>query len=102
MTSTIRALFARAIDALERAFADEGRSVVFHVFLMHDVSPAPGTSYASVARNLHLTSSQVTNYLHAARRRFRETTLASLRSMTGTDEEFRQEARELFGLEVGA
>jgi hypothetical protein len=43
----------------------------------------------------------VTNDLHAARTRFREIALGHLRSLSGTDEEFRQEARQLFGVEVG-
>jgi hypothetical protein len=42
----------------------------------------------------------VTNYLHAARKRFREIALAHLHGLVGSDEEFRLEARELFGLEV--
>ena len=44
----------------------------------------------------------MTNHLHAARRRFRELALLNLRALVGTDEEYRAEARELFGLEVQA
>jgi hypothetical protein len=54
----------------------------------------------TLAREFDLTTAQVTNYLHAARRRFREQTLVNLRALVGTDEEFRDEARELFGLEI--
>jgi len=42
----------------------------------------------------------VTNDLHRARRRFRELALAELRALVGTDDEFRSEARDLFGFEV--
>jgi len=57
-------------------------------------------TYAEVARELGLSTPQVTNHLHAARRRFRELALLNLRALVGTDDEYRAEARELFGLEV--
>jgi len=97
---TVRALFARTVDAMRRAYAAEGKAIVFRVFERHDLQPSPDLTYASVARELELTPAQVTNYLHAARRRFREQTLVSLRALVGTDAEFRDEARELFGLEI--
>ena len=70
------------------------------MFERHDLRPSADLSYASVAREFDLTSAQVTNYLHAARRRFREQALLNLRALVGTDDEFRDEARELFGLEI--
>jgi RNA polymerase sigma factor (sigma-70 family) len=96
----IRALFGRAVDDLRRGCEESGKAALFRVFERHDLAPAPDVSYASLARELDVTVSQVTNYLHAARRRFRELALGHLRSLCGTDEEFRLEARELFGLEV--
>ncbi|MEZ5318972.1 MAG: sigma-70 family RNA polymerase sigma factor [Vicinamibacterales bacterium] len=98
---TVRALFGRAVDAMRRSCEAEGKPQVFRVFELHDLRPGPDTSYASVAAACGLTASQVTNYLHAARRRFRETALAHLRALVATEEEFRAEAREIFGLEVG-
>jgi len=101
---TIRALFSRTVDEMRRAYADEGRDAVFLVFERYDLHPARddgnGMTYAEVARELGLSSTQVTNHLHAARRRFRELALLNLRALVGTDEEYRLEARELFGLEV--
>ena len=96
----IRALFGRAVDELRRECDQSGKATMFEVFERHDLAPAPDVSYASVARGLNLTISQVTNSLHTARRRFREIALAHLRTLCGTDEEFRLEARELFGVEV--
>ena len=97
---TVRALFARTVDAMRRAYDAEGKRVIFRVFERHDLHPSPDLTYASVAREFNLTAAQVTNYLHAARRRFREQTLINLRALVGTDEEFRDEARALFGLEI--
>lgn len=99
---TVRALFTRTVDAMRQAYTAEGRGIVFRVFERHDLAPSPDVTYASVAKALSLSTAQVTNYLHAARRRFRELALVHLRSLVGTDEEFRLEARELFGLDVGS
>jgi DNA-directed RNA polymerase specialized sigma24 family protein len=97
---TVRFLFARTVQSLRRAYDAEDRSIVFRVFERHDLKPTPETSYASLARELGLTVAQVTNHLHTARRRFRELALANLRAISATDEEYRREARELFGLDV--
>lgn len=96
----IRALFGRAVDDLRRTCDESGKAALFRVFERHDLMPSPDVSYAGIARDLNLTVSQVTNYLHAARRRFRELALGHLQSLCGTNEEFRLEARELFGVEV--
>jgi DNA-directed RNA polymerase specialized sigma24 family protein len=99
---TVRFLFARTVASLQAACAAAGRDVVYRVFDRHDLAPTADTSYATVARDLHLTVSQVTNHLHAARRQFRELALANLRALSASDDEYRREARELFGLEVEA
>ena len=57
-------------------------------------------SYAQLAQEFHLTQAQVTNHLAQVRRRFRERALDTLRGLCGTDQEFRREARDLFGLEI--
>ncbi len=57
-------------------------------------------SYAQLAAEFGLTTAQVTNTLAQVRRRFRDRALASLRGLCGSNEEFRREARELFGVEV--
>lgn len=99
---TIRTLFTRTVDAMREAFAAEGKPIVFRVFELHDLQPATETSYATVAAACDLTVAQVTNYLHAARRRFRDLALEHLRALCGTDDEFRDEARDLFGLDVAS
>jgi len=98
---TIRALFARAVQELREALAAEGKPRVFEAFERHDLSDDDGRSYATVAAAMGVPVTTVTNHLHAARTRFREIALAHLRRLVGTDEEFRDEARQLFGVEVG-
>ena len=43
---------------------------------------------------------QITNHLAAVRRAFRAAALAHLRELTASDEEFRAEARDLFGVDM--
>jgi DNA-directed RNA polymerase specialized sigma24 family protein len=98
---TIRTLFARAVADVAQQYRDEGRDVAFRVFERYDLAGDEAVTYGDVARELGLPVTQVTNFLFQARRRFRERVLAHLRSLVGTDEEFRAEARDLFGFEVG-
>jgi DNA-directed RNA polymerase specialized sigma24 family protein len=97
---TVRFLFSRVVESLRTSFDTEGRGLIYRVFEQHDLSPGPETTYASVATALSLSVTQVTNHLHTARRRFRELAIEHLRTMSGSDEEFRRDARELFGLDV--
>ncbi len=97
---TVRALFARAVDALRRRATADGHDQMFAVFERHDLRPDADTSYAAIARELSLSVAQVTNYLHLARRQFREAALAELSAISATDAEYRDEARALFGAEI--
>jgi DNA-directed RNA polymerase specialized sigma24 family protein len=97
----VRSLFSRAVsqtrDDMERA----GREVHFRLFERYDLDPADSVSYGMLAAEFGLTESQVTNYLSLVRRTFRAHALDALRGLCGSDDEFRREARELFGMEVG-
>jgi DNA-directed RNA polymerase specialized sigma24 family protein len=97
---TMRALCGRTVDRLRQECAESGRERAFTVFAHYDLADDPGRSYTSVAAALGLTTAQVTNDLHLARRRFRELVLVELRDLVGSQEEFRAEARDLFGFEV--
>jgi DNA-directed RNA polymerase specialized sigma24 family protein len=99
---TVRFLFARTLASLQAACVRDGREIVFRVFERHDVAPSADTSYATVAGDLHLTVSQVTNHLHSARKLFRDLALGHLRALSASDEEFARDARELFGLDVSS
>jgi DNA-directed RNA polymerase specialized sigma24 family protein len=97
---TIRFLFARAVETLRESLSGAGRDVVYRVFELHDLQPAADTTYSTVADALGITTSQVTNHLHTARRQFREIALDHLRAISATEDEFRREARDLFGIDV--
>lgn len=95
---TVRALLTAAADDLRVEMNAEGRDEVYRTFARHDLAEDE-PSYAAVAQELGITSSQVTNHLHAARKRFRQCVLTRLRHVVATDEEFLEEARALFGHE---
>lgn len=96
----IRALFDRAIARVRAEYEASGRTVHLKLFDRYDVAPDDGVTYAQLALEFGLTTAQVTNYLAQVRRSFRTSALESLEALTGSRDEFRREARELFGLEL--
>ena len=97
---TVRFLFSRSVDSLRARCAGAERDIIFRVFEMHDLQPTAATTYSTVASALGITTSQVTNHLHAARRQFRELVLEHLRAISATEDEFQREARDLFGIDL--
>jgi len=94
----LRALFGGAVDALRAACEADGRALHFELFRRYDLEPAdPRPTYAALAREHGLTEAQVLNHLAWARARFRREALQRLRELSGSDEEYRQEVKRLFG-----
>ena len=99
----VRSLFGLAIEALRRHYAEKGSGVYFTLFELYDLREDDSEakmSYAALAKQFDLTTADVTNYLAAARREFRKIVLAKLREITANEEEFRNEARTLLGVEM--
>lgn len=99
-----RALFGLAIDALRERLAATGRATHFALFQRYDIDSADCAdgerpTYEALAAEHALSVTQVTNYLAAARRAFRSIVLEQLREITGSDAEFRDEARRLLGVD---
>ena len=96
----VRALFTRAVAALERRSRDEGRAAAFAVFRRYDLEGEDGDrpTYEALGRELGLPVTQVTNHLAVMRRELRREVLDALRALTASDEEFRAEARDLLGV----
>ena len=90
----IRALFARAVERL-RAEASPRRFLLFERYDLEEERP----TYAELAGELGITTVQVTNELAAARRDFRRLVLDELRALTGSEAEFRAEARDVLGVD---
>jgi RNA polymerase sigma factor (sigma-70 family) len=98
----VRNLFGLAVQALREKLENAGRGVCFGLFEHLDLSAGEAgqrPTYEELARRFDLSTTQVTNYLAAARREFRRITLEKLRELTGSEEEFRAEARALLGVD---
>ena len=95
----VRALFARAVRSLRQDCLARGREIHWRLFERYDLRPDERPSYAELAAEFDLTPGQVTGYLAQARRTFRMHTIAELKALCGSAEEFRREARDLLGLE---
>lgn len=99
----IRGLFSDALETLRHRCQKDGHARAFGVFHRYDVEEAgaaPRLTYAALAHELGLKVTDVTNDLAWARRAFREIVVDALRRVCATDEEFRAEARDLFGVDL--
>lgn len=95
----VRSVFAHAVDELHARLLREGKPTHFALFETYDLGHDEGVSYRELAVRFGITETNVTNYLAATRKRFRELVLETLREITATEQEFRAEARALLGVE---
>jgi hypothetical protein len=87
-----------ALDRFRDVCEAAGRQSTYDVFVAHDVDGAEDPPrYADIAARFGIPMTQVANYLHWGRSRFRVQVLDTLRALTGSDAEFREEARSLLG-----
>ncbi len=96
----IRALFERAVEDVRADYVAAGKAQQFALFERYDIAPPDDISYATLAQEFGLTQAQVTNTLGRVRRSFRTRALDTLKTMCGSEEEFRREARDVFGVEI--
>jgi len=98
----VRSVFTIALETLAERYEQSGRELHFKLFERYDLrdEPSEKISYASLASEFKLKTTDVTNYLAAVRRDFRKILLEKVRELTGTEDEFRQVARELLGVDV--
>lgn len=94
-----RSVLSASVSRLAEELASEGREHLFEAFSRYDLSDDQ-PSYSDVAQAMGVSASDVTNYLSAARKRFRVVALDTLRQLTASDEEFRAEAEHLFGQKI--
>jgi RNA polymerase sigma factor (sigma-70 family) len=94
----LRALFGGAVDALRARCAADGRALHFELFRRYDLEPSPErATYAALASEHGLSETQVLNHLAWVRAEFRREARARLRELSRSAEEFREDARRLFG-----
>jgi len=95
----VREIFDWAVAELRSQSLAKGRGVMFRVFALYELAGDTDDrpSYAAIASRLDLTPAMVTNHLAAMRREFRRIVLDRLREVTGSDDEWEAEARQLLG-----
>lgn len=100
----VRGVFTIAVDTLRDHCLAKDKTIAFRLFERYDLARLDvdeRSSYAQLASDLNLTVETVTNHLAYARREFRRIVLETLRQMTASDEEFRDEAAALLGISTG-
>jgi DNA-directed RNA polymerase specialized sigma24 family protein len=96
-----RSVLTLSLDRLREECVAAGRQTTCDIFVAHDVDGADEPPrYADLAARFSVPVTQVANYLHWARNRFRGHALETLRALTTNDAEFREEARTLLGRDV--
>lgn len=98
----VRTLFADAVEQMRQTLVASGKRTHFAIFERYDLAgddAAERATYASLAREFGIPTTQVTNYLALARRELRRTVLERLRALCASDEEFALEAREVLGVD---
>jgi RNA polymerase sigma factor (sigma-70 family) len=96
----LRGLFNQAVEDLRQHCTAAAKMTSFALFERYDLDGPDGPqspTYAELGREFGLPETQVTNYLAAARRNFRRFLLDRLRAATGSEQEFAEETRRLFG-----
>jgi hypothetical protein len=95
-----RSFFGLVVDDLREECAAHGRDLAFRLFERYDLEDdGARTTYRDLAAELGVKVTDVTNHLSHARRQFRRIALARLREITASDEEWREEARALLGID---
>ena len=96
----LRSLFSLAVEELRELCNARQRERTFRLFEAYDLEGHDKISYEQLAKEYAIPVTDVTNALAWARREFRRITLARLRELCGSEEEFRREARAAFGAEL--
>jgi DNA-directed RNA polymerase specialized sigma24 family protein len=96
----VRSLLAHAVEELERTCKTRDKEVCFRIFARYELerSEDEKLTYQRLSEEFGILPTQVTNFLAYARREFQRIVLERLREITASDREFREEAKQLFGV----
>ena len=96
----LRTLIERGLDDVRKQLFEDGCEAHWGVYSAYDLHPEPGgppATYASLAADYGMSTSQVAHVLSDVRARVRNNVLQGLREITGTEREAEREARFVFG-----
>ena len=94
-----RSVLSMALESLQKDCMSQNHDVSWKVFSAYDVEGADGErpTYQDIASRVDIPLTQVTNHLNWARKRFRQHVLDTIRTLTATEAEYRDEVRALTG-----
>ena len=98
----VRSVLSLSVDALTAEAEAQQRHLhltLFRAYDLADVTEQQRPSYAELAASHHLSDSEVINHLAWARRRFRIHVLEVVRQLAGSDQEYRDDVRDLLGID---
>lgn len=98
----VRALLEQALGQLRSDREARDRSLDYRLFVRFELAESGEArpTYRELASLEGVSETTVTNRLAVARREFRRILLERLRALTGSEAEFREEARSLLGVEL--
>jgi len=97
----VRSVFTGAVRRLRERYRETGRVDRLALFERYDLADSDDIrpTYAELAEERGLRVTQVTNWLAAVRRDFRAIVLDIIRELSGSEDEFRADVRDLLGIE---
>lgn len=95
----LRHLMQLALDELDASLRAAGKPVHAALFREFHVGDDP-PSYAAAAAAHGISVTDVTNWLHVARKQFRKVALDLLADLTLDDDDYAEEAMAVFGIDV--
>jgi len=96
-----RSVFSLALESFRSQMLNAGKDIhvkLFERYILDEEEGSSKSSYKALSAEFGISTSDVTNYLAYGRREFRRIVLERLRELTGSDDEFRREARALLGV----
>jgi RNA polymerase sigma-70 factor (ECF subfamily) len=94
-----RALLARVFERLKAACERDRKPVYYELLRAQFFDTGPGgsrPSYQDLASKFRLTETDITNFLHRAKRLYRDLLRSEIRSYVSSDEEVEEELRDLW------
>ncbi len=97
-----RAILEAALVRLRARAGESGKEVCVELMVAYDLdyAEAKRPSYEELAQRFSLTVHQVTNGLHWARKEFKGLVVREIEDQVATRADLREEARELFGMQI--
>ena len=99
----VRALLENSVEMLRQNSEASGRQVQFQIFSRYDLERFDSNDkipYQQLADKFKISTTDVTNYLAAMRREFRQIVLDRIRDLAGNDDDFRDEVRAVLGIDA--